>query len=45
MEASNYEMLLVLGFVLVFGSSLIHYRAFAKSRAKSFVKKHHFKDF
>jgi hypothetical protein len=38
MEATNYEILVVLSFILVFGSSFIHYRQFAKIKAKSVAK-------
>lgn len=38
MEATNAEIFVVLLTLLGFGSSLIHYSAYAKSRAKITVK-------
>tara|TARA_Y100000768_G_scaffold387428_1_gene378681 strand:+ start:5335 stop:5487 length:153 start_codon:yes stop_codon:yes gene_type:complete len=38
MEASNLEIFALLTAILAFGSSLIHYSAFAKSRAKVAIK-------
>ena len=39
MEASNLELIVILLSVLGFGSSLIHYTAFAKSKAKVAISK------
>lgn len=41
MEATNLEVLIFLVAVLGFGSSLIHYSAYAKSRAKVRIKTDH----
>lgn len=38
MEATNVEIFVILLSVLAFGSALIHYTAYAKSRAKVTVK-------
>lgn len=38
MDATNLEIFAVLTSILAFGSSLIHYSAYAKSRAKVVVK-------
>lgn len=38
MEATNLEMMVLLVTILGFGSSLIHYTAFAKTKAKVAVK-------
>lgn len=37
MEATNLELIVLLLSVLAFGSSLIHYTAFAKTKAKATV--------
>jgi hypothetical protein len=39
MEASNLELIVILLTVLGFGSSLIHYTAFMKPKAKAVVQK------
>lgn len=38
MEATNAEIFVILFALLGFGSSLIHYSAYAKSRAKVTIK-------
>jgi hypothetical protein len=38
MEATNLEIIVLLVTILGFGSSLIHYTAFAKTKAKVAVK-------
>lgn len=39
MEASNLELIIILLSILGFGSSLIHYTAFMKPKAKAHVTK------
>jgi len=40
MEATSVEIFIILVAILGFGSSLIHYTAYAKSQAKVAVKAH-----